>query len=206
MLFRSKKSYGKHRKVVFNGNGYSEEWVKEAERRGLPNVRATVDTMPILIQKETIELFETHKVLTRAESESRYHIYLEKYSKQINIEAGVMVDMAKRMLFPAVGSFAATLARDASSLAAIGAASASIEKRAKRLAELAGDIFDETEKLEKVLLEAQEMDDEYVQAKAYREKVVPQMGNLRVKVDAAEKLVEKKVWPLPTYEELLFKL
>ncbi|MGD9940454.1 MAG: glutamine synthetase III [Clostridia bacterium] len=201
-----KDSYSKHRKVVFNGNGYSDEWVKEAERRGLPNVRATVDTMPVLIQKETIELFETHKVLTRAESESRYHIYLEKYSKQINIEAGVMVDMAKRMLFPAVGSFAASLARDAASLAAIGATSVAIEKRAKRLAELAGEIFDETDKLEKILVEAQEVEDAFVQAKAYREKVVPQMGVLRVKVDAAEKLVEKKYWPLPTYEELLFKL
>jgi glutamine synthetase len=201
-----KESYGKHRKVVFNGNGYSDEWVKEAERRGLPNVRATVDTMPILIQKETIELFETHKVLTRAESESRYHIYLEKYSKQINIEAGVMVDMAKRMLFPAVGSFAASLARDSSSLAAIGASSVAMEKRAKRLAELGTEIYDETDKLEKVLVEAQELEEAFVQAKAYREKVVPQMGILRVKVDAAEKLVEKKYWPLPTYEELLFKL
>jgi glutamine synthetase len=201
-----KESYGKHRKVVFNGNGYSDEWVKEAERRGLPNVRATVDTMPVLIQKETIELFETHKVLTRAESESRYHIYLEKYSKQINIEAGVMVDMAKRMLFPATSSFAAALARDAASLAAIGATSVAVEKRAKRLAELAGEIFDETDKLEKLLVEAQEVEEAFAQAKAYREKVVPQMGTLRTKVDAAEKLVEKKYWPLPTYEELLFKL
>jgi glutamine synthetase len=141
-----------------------------------------------------------------AESESRYHIYLEKYSKQINIEAGVMVDMAKRMLFPAVGSFAASLARDSSSLAAIGATSVAIEKRAKRLAELAARNLRRNRKLEKVLVEAQEVEDAFVQAKAYREKVVPQMSTLRVKVDAAEKLVEKKYWPLPTYEELLFKL
>jgi glutamine synthetase len=201
-----KESYGAHRKAVFNGNGYSEEWVKEAERRGLPNIRSSVDALPILVQKETIELFEAHKVLSKAESESRYHIYLEKYSKQINIEAGVMVDMSKRIIFPAAGSFAAALARDAAALASIGAATAALEKRAKRVAELAGEIFDETDKLERVLSEAQELSDAFAQAKAYRDKVFSQMGALRAKVDAAEKLVDKKCWPLPTYEELLFKL
>jgi glutamine synthetase len=201
-----KESYGAHRKAVFNGNGYSEEWVKEAERRGLPNIRSSVDALPILVQKETIELFEAHKVLSKAESESRYHIYLEKYSKQINIEAGVMVDMSKRIIFPAAGSFAAALARDSAALASIGAATAALEKRAKRVAELAGDIFDETEKLERVLTEAQELSDVFAQAKAYRDKVFSQMVALRAKVDAAEKLVDKKSWPLPTYEELLFKL
>jgi len=201
-----KDSYTKHRRVVFNGNGYADEWLKEAERRGLPNIRSTVDALPVLLQKDTIELFERHKVMSRAEAESRFHIYLEKYSKQINIEAGVMVDMSKRMLFPAVGAFAATLARDSGSLAAIGASSASLEKRAKRLAELAGEIYEETERLEKVLAEAQETDEALLQAKCYRDKVVPQMASLRAKVDAAEKLVEKRCWPLPTYEELLFKL
>jgi glutamine synthetase len=201
-----KESYGAHRKAVFNGNGYSEEWVKEAERRGLPNIRSSVDALPILVQKETIELFEAHKVLSKAESESRYHIYLEKYSKQINIEAGVMVDMSKRIIFPAASSFAAALARDAAALASIGAATAALEKRAKRIAELAGEIFDETDKLERVLSEAQELSDAFAQAKAYRDKVFSQMGALRSKVDAAEKLIDKKCWPLPTYEELLFKL
>ncbi len=201
-----KESYGAHRKAVFNGNGYAEEWVKEAERRGLPNIRSSVDALPILVQKETIELFETHKVLSKAESESRYHIYLEKYSKQINIEAGVMVDMSKRMIFPAASAFAAALARDSAALASIGAATAALEKRAKRVAELAGDIYDETEKLERVLAEAQELSDAFSQAKAYRDKVFAQMGALRLKVDATEKIVDKKSWPLPTYEELLFKL
>ena len=201
-----KDSYTRHRRVVFNGNGYADEWLKEAERRGLPNIRSTVDALPVLLQKDTIELFERHKVMSRAEAESRFHIYLEKYSKQINIEAGVMIDMSKRMLFPAVGSFAATLARDAGSLAAIGASSASMEKRAKRLADLSGEIYEETERLEKVLAEAQETDEALLQAKCYRDKVVPQMASLRAKVDAAEKLVEKRRWPLPTYEELLFKL
>jgi glutamine synthetase len=201
-----KESYSKHRRVIFNGNGYSEEWVKEAERRGLPNVRATVDALPVLVQADTISLFEQHKVLTKAEMESRYHIYLEKYSKQINIEAGVMIDMVKRSIFPAASAFAGALARDASSLAAIGAVSAPQEKRGKRIAELLSEVYEETEKLEKVLSEAQDVEDEFTKAKMYREKVFAQMGNVRSRVDAMEMLVAKDSWPLPTYEDLLFRL
>jgi len=201
-----KESYGKHRRVVFNGNNYSDEWVREAERRGLPNVRATVDALPVLIQKETIAIFETHKVLSREEQESRYHIYLERYSKQINIEAGVMIEMARRSIFPAVSSYASSLARDAAALAALGAISVPQEKRAKRIAELTSELYDETDKLEKVLGDAQAIEDNFTQAKTYREKVVPQMANLRNRADALEKLVAKKVWPFPGYEELLFKL
>lgn len=201
-----KESYSKHRRVVFNGNGYSEEWVREAERRGLPNVRATVDALPVLVQKETVDLFERHKVLSKEELESRYHIYLERYSKQINIEAGLMVEMSKRAIFPASTSYAAELARDAASLAALGAVSAPQEKRAKRIAELASELYDETEKLEKILAEAQDISDPFAQAKAYREKVVVQMANVRSKADALEKLAAKSAWPYPSYEELLFKL
>lgn len=201
-----KESYTKHRRVVFNGNGYSEEWVKEAERRGLPNVKATVDVLPVLVQPEIISLFETHKVLSKEEMESRYHIYLERYSKQINIEAGVMISMTRRSIFPAISAYAGSLARDAASLAAIGAVSAPQEKRAKRIAELLGDVYEETDKLEKILVEAQEMEDMFIQAKTYREKVVSQMGVLRGKVDTLEKMVDKEAWPFPGYEELLFKL
>jgi len=201
-----KESYTKHRRVVFNGNGYSEEWVKEAERRGLPNVRATVDVLPVLVQPEIISLFETHNVFTKEEMESRYHIYLERYSKQINIEAGVMISMVRRSIFPAVSAYAGSLARDAASLAAIGAVSAPQEKKAKRIAELLNEMNEETDKLEKVLTEAQVIEDAFIQAKTYREKVVNQMAVLRTKVDALEKLVDKKAWPFPTYEELLFKL
>ena len=201
-----KESYAKHRRIVFNGNNYSEEWVKEAERRGLPNIRSSVDALPILVKAETIDLFEKHKVLSKEESESRYHIYLEKYSKQINIEAGVMVDMAKRSIFPAVSAYGASLARDATSFAAIGAVSAPQEKRAKRIAEVASELFDETEKLEKALAEAQGVEDAFTQAKSYREKVVTQMAVVRSRADTLELLVAKESWPFPSYEDLLFKL
>jgi glutamine synthetase len=144
--------------------------------------------------------------MTKDEMESRYHIYLEKYSKQINIEAGVMIDMAKRSIFPAISAYAGCLARDASSLAAVGAVSVPQEKRVKKIAELMAELYDETDKLEKVLTEAQEMDDVFAQAKSYREKVVAQMVNVRSKADGLEKLVAKTAWPFPSYEDLLFKL
>jgi glutamine synthetase len=201
-----KESYGKHRKVVFNGNNYADEWIREAERRGLPNVRNAVDALSVLTRGEIISLFEVHKVLTKEELESRYHIYLEKYSKQINIEAGVTIEMARRAIFPAVTSFAADLARDAASLAAIGAVSVPQEKRAKRIAELASELYDETARLETALSEAQGTEDAFAQAKTYFEKVRPAMDNVRIRGDALEKLAAKEVWPYPGYEELLFKL
>jgi glutamine synthetase len=201
-----KESYSKHRRVVFNGNGYSDEWVREAERRGLPNVRNTVDALSILAAKEIIALFEAHHVFSKDEMESRYHIYLEKYSKQINIEAGVMIDMAQRYIFPGVTSYAGTLAQDATALASIGAVSTPQEKRIKRIAELTAELYDETAKLEIVLSEAQNVEDIFLQAKAYLEKVRPAMDRVRSCGDGLEKLVAKEAWPFPGYEELLFKL
>jgi glutamine synthetase len=201
-----KESYSKHRRVIFNGNGYTDEWVREAERRGLPNVKNAVDALSVLTTSETIALFGTHKILTKEEVESRYHIYLEKYSKQINIEAGVTIDMARRDIFPAVSAYAAELARDSASLAAIHAVSAPQEKRAKRIAELASELYDETAKLETALAEAQETEEAFAQAKAYFEKVRPAMDAVRSRADALEKLASKTAWPFPGYEDLLFKL
>ena len=201
-----KESYAKHRKAVFNGNGYTGEWVREAERRGLPNVRNAVDALTVLVSGEIVSLFEAHQVLSKEELESRYHIYLEKYSKQINIEAGVTIDMARRWIFPASSAYAGSLARDDAALAAVGAVSAPQEKRAKRIAELSAELYDETAKLEAVLTEAQGMEDVLTQAKAYLERVRPAMDAVRSRADALEKLVAKEAWPFPGYEELLFKL
>ena len=201
-----RESYSKHRRVVFNGNGYTEEWVREAERLGLPNVSNTVDALTILTDSETISLFETHGVLTREELESRYHIYLEKYSRQINIEAGVTIEMARRQVFPAVSAYAADLARDAVSLAAIRALSAPQEKRARRIAELCSELYEETARLEAILTETQNIEEVFAQARSYSEKLRPAMDAVRAKADALEKLVPKEAWPFPGYEDLLFKL
>ncbi|MGO8693517.1 MAG: glutamine synthetase III [Rectinemataceae bacterium] len=200
------ESYKAHRRVVFNGNGYSEEWHREAERRGLPRFRSAVEVIPELASTQGVELFERQGVFTREEVESRCVIYLERYSKQVNIEAGVMCDMVKRAIFPSSSTCAADFARSASAIAAAGGVSAAQESRARRIAELCGAIADESDKLEKALSGAQEIEEPLAQARAYREAVVPRMNALRERVDAVEKLVDGKLWPYPTYEDLLFML
>jgi glutamine synthetase len=201
-----KESYARHRRVVFNGNGYSDEWAQEAARRGLANVKNTVEALAVHVESETISLFERHKILTKEEIESRYHIFLEKYSKQINIEAGVTVDLADRYIFPAVSSYAANLAAEASSLAAIGAVNAPQDKMAKKLAENLAKLQDLVAALQNVLTGAQAIGDVCARAKSYSEKVQPAMDLVRAKMDELEKQVAKAAWPLPGYEELLFKL
>ena len=200
-----KESYSEHRRVVFNGNGYLDEWESEAGRRGLPNVKNSVEALSVLASKETVSLFETHKVLSREETEGRYHIYLEKYSRQLNIEAGVTIEMARRQIFPAVSAYAAELARDAAALEAIQAASRAQSKRAKKIAELSNELDEKSTELETVLGEAQAIENVLTQAKAYSEKVRPAMNAVRSKSDALEKLAAKEKWPFPGYEELLFK-
>ena len=200
------ESYKAHRRVVFNGNGYSEEWAREAERRGLPRFKAAVEVIPEFASQAGVELFTRHGVFTKEEAESRCVIYLEKYSKQVNIEAGIMVEMAKRYVFPAATASAEDYARAASALAAVGALSSPQELKARKLAELAAAVIDEAEKLEKSLASVQEIEEPLAEARAYRESVIPKMSTLREKVDAVEKVVEASRWPFPTYQDLLFSL
>jgi len=200
------ESYREHRRVVFDGNGYSGEWAREAERRGLPSFRSAVDAIPEFAKPGALALFEKTGIFTREEIESRCLIYLERYAKQINIEAGVMAGMARRSIFPAASAAAAAFAREGSELAAAGAPSAAQELRAKRLAQLAQDLSEGGERLEKALAEAQEVEEPLAQAKAYRESVVPRMDELREVGDELERLMDKAAWPFPSYEELLFGL
>jgi len=200
------ESYKAHRRVVFNGNGYAEEWSREAERRGLPRFKAAVEVIPEFASQAGVELFTRHGVFTKEEAESRCVVYLEKYSKQVNIEAGLMVEMAKRYIFPAATASAEDYARAASALAAVGAISSPQELKARKLAELAAAVIEESDKLEKALAGVQEIEEPLAEARAYRESVIPRMNTLRDKVDAIEKLVEAARWPFPTYEDLLFTL
>jgi glutamine synthetase len=200
------ESYKAHRRVVFNGNGYSDEWAREAERRGLPRFKAAVEVIPEFASQSGVELFVRHGVFTKEEAESRCVIYLEKYSKQVNIEAGIMVEMAKRYIFPAATASAEDYARAASALAAVGALSSPQELKARKLAELASAVIDEAEKLEKALVGVQEVEEPLAEARAYRESVIPRMESLRAKVDAVEKIVEASRWPFPTFQDLLFSL
>ncbi len=199
-------SYRAHRRVVFNGNGYSAEWALEAERRGLPRSKSAVDVIPEFASDSTVALLSGLGILTREEAESRCVIYLERYAKQLNIEAGLMVDMARRLIFPALCAAAERFARSAAELAGIGAVSTPQEARAQRLAVFTAALADETERLEKVLTDAQRVEDPLARARAYRETVMPRMEALRTVADDAEKLVPYDMWPLPSYEDLLFTL
>jgi glutamine synthetase len=200
------ESWLAHRRVVFNGNGYSADWAKEAERRGLPRFRSAVEAIPEFASASAVELFSRLGVFTKEEIESRSLIYLERYAKQVNIEAGVMADMARRSIFPAVSRSAAGFAREGTELAAAGVPSAAQELRARRLADLGATLAERCEVLEKALDEALGVEEPLARAKAYRDAVVPRMDELRVTCDALERLMEKAAWPFPSYEELLFSL
>ncbi|RPJ06228.1 MAG: glutamine synthetase type III [Spirochaetaceae bacterium] len=201
-------TYKKHHRIIFNGNGYGEDWVEEAKKRGLPNLRATVDALPVLMEKSTVQLFERHKVYTPNELESRFTISLERYSKQINIEAQLMISMATRDILPACVEYMTTL-----SSAIAGIKGAVPKAPAGGLETLLSDICTnvdalrtQTVALDKVLLLAQKIDDVQAQAAAFREKVFPAMNALREPADCLERIVAREYWPFPTYEDLLFRL
>jgi glutamine synthetase len=165
-----------------------------------------VEALAVLTREEIVSLFDAHKVLSREELESRYHIYLERYSRQLNIEAGITIEMARRQIFPSASAYAAELARNAAALNVIQAVSTAQEERAREIANLAWELDRETGRLNDLLGSVQEMEDLFSQARAYSEKIRPAMDNVRLKADALEKLTAKAAWPFPGYEELLFKL
>jgi glutamine synthetase len=200
------ESYLAHRRVVFNGNGYASEWHREAGRRGLPSFASAVDVIPEFASASTVSLMSRLGILAEDECQSRCLIYLERYSKQINVEAGLMVDLARREIFPALSESAASFARASADLAGIGANAAPLQARARKVAACAVSLSEETDKLERALTDALRIEDQLAQARAYRESVIPRMDALREVADEAEKLVPEKAWPLPSYEKLLFTL
>lgn len=202
-----KEYYSAHRRIIFNGNGYAQEWVKEAERRGLPNLTNTVDATKCLLDADMIELFENQKVLTKAEIESRQEIYLETYSKQVNIEAGVMLEMAKRLVAPAVNRYLAEVISTVKDLKALGIESAEQLSLIREITKELNGLLARSTDLKQVIEEALALTgDVLAQAEAYRGKVVPAMSALREKADNLEKLTDKHHWPYPSYEDMLFRL
>lgn len=199
-------AWAQHKRIVFNGNGYSHEWLKEAQARGLPVFRSAVDAIPEFMEASNIAMLSNLGILTREEAESRCTIYLERYSKQINIEAGVAMDMAQRHIFPAATKSAASFAQAASTMAAIGVPSLAQEQKAKRIATLSGKLQEECEKLSAVLNTVQKVQEPLAKAKAYRSAVVPQMDALRAVCDELERQMPKDDWPFPNYEDLLYSL
>jgi glutamine synthetase len=202
------ETFTAHRRVIFNGNGYSDEWVKEAESRGLPNITSTVEAIPEIESEAAVALFSRHKVFLPEELHSRCEIYLEKYAKQINIEGSIALEMARTEIYPAGLEYAFRLA---GAIAAMKAADPSLETEEHRalLAEvneaLRG-LRNRSDSLAEALRSALEIEECGKQAAAYHERVLPEMNALREHADNLESLVPRTIWPFPTYEELLFRL
>ena len=195
-----------HIRIIFNGNGYSEEWVEEAERRGLPNIKNMVDALGCLTEDYAVELFEKHKVMTRVELSSRQEVGYETYSKAINIEAKTMIDMARKEIIPAVIKYTTTVAQSVAAVKAVGA-DASVQEAS--LAEISKHLVamnTALEKLEAATDKAAAVEDAKAQAIAYRDNVFSAMAELREPADALEMLVDKSLWPFPTYADLLFNV
>ena len=201
-----KKYATENQRIVFNGDGYSEAWVEEAERRGLPNIRSMVEAIPAMVTDKAVNLFERFGVFTKAELESRAEIQYETYAKAINIEARTMIDMASKQFMPAFIKYTKTLADTVNAVTAAGA-DASVQKEA--LAEVTA-LMGETKKaldaLVKVTEEAAAKEEGAVQANFYHSDVFPAMEALRAPVDKLEMIVDKEAWPMPSYGDLIFEV
>ena len=203
-----KETLAAHKRVVFNGNGYSDEWVAEAERRGLPNIKSMVDAIPALVTDKAVKLFEEFGVFTKTELESRVEVEYEGYAKAINIEAKTMIDMAGKQIIPAVIKYTTALA---SSISAVKSAcpAADVSTQTELLLETS-DLLAETKvalaNLTDITEKCAVMGGGRDQAVAYHEEVVPAMTALRTPVDKLEMLVDKELWPMPSYGDLIFEV
>ncbi len=201
-----RKTIQDHKRIIFNGNGYEEAWIREAEKRGLSNCRTTPDCVARLLDGKNVELLTSHKVFTRAELESRYEVTLENYCKTIIIEANTMVDMARTEIVPAVEACVLDTARAAAAKKELvpGCSCEYETGLVKRLSVLVDQIAARTAELEETVLALSAIGDIGAEAAAIRDKVLPKMGELRLPCDQAETITAKKYWPFPTYGDLLF--
>ncbi|MFZ5799406.1 MAG: glutamine synthetase III [Thermodesulfobacteriota bacterium] len=198
-----KETMAKHGRIIFNGNNYSEEWVKEAEKRGLANTKNAVDALKAFISPKAIKLFEKYKVLTKEELHSRYDIYVEQYSKHINIEAQAALQMVKRQYIPAAIRFTSELG---GSIAAVGKGATVQKALLEEVSALLESAAQNVKKLEGEIVKAQAITSVEKQAAAFRDKVFTTMQALRKDIDALEGITPRDLWPVPTYSDLLFKL
>ncbi|MEY8354742.1 glutamine synthetase III [Lachnospiraceae bacterium 54-53] len=203
-----KEQLAAHRRVIFNGNGYSDAWVEEAEKRGLPNIKSMVEAIPALTADTSVKMFEEFKVFTKAELESRVEIEYEAYSKAINIEARTMIDMAGKQLIPAAVKYASVLADSLGKVkTACPAADTSVQE--ELLTEVSAYLSDmkvALSALSEVTDKCSSIEGNREQAAAYHDEVVPAMAALRDPADKLEMIVDKELWPLPSYGDLIFEV
>lgn len=203
-----KDTFTEHQRIIFDGNGYSEEWEHEAERRGLLNLKTSVDAYKLFNLPKNVKLFTEHGVMSEVELNSREDILFENYSKLINIEALTMIEMASRDIIPAVGAYISELAGTvANVLAVLPESPCLVEKTLiKKLSALNEKAYEDLEALKRVDAEAAAIGDVVTCAEAYRDKVIPAMNALRESVDAMETLTAAEYWPLPTYGDMMFRI
>ena len=202
-----KKLVTEHQRIVFNGNGYSDEWVAEAEKRGLPNIKSMVDAIPALTTDKAINLFERFGVFTRAELESRAEVEYELYAKEINIEAKTMIDIAGKQIIPAVIKYATELGNSINTIKS--ACDADVSVQTEMLMEVS-DLLAETKmslaRLENTVAKGLTMEENEARARFYHDEVFRAMEELREPVDKLEMLVDKEAWPMPSYGDLIFEV
>ena len=196
----------KHKRIIFNGNGYDASWVEEAARRGLPNYVSTVDAVPHYTDEKNVKMFEMFKVYTRTELESRTEIILENYSKVINIEALTMLDMAKKQILPAGLEFAKELCDSVNSKKSAGVSADLEKKMADKVSALNSGISDAIDDLDSKLIGAGDAGDAEATAKYYRNSVFSAMQSLRAVADELETITPECIWPFPTYGDLMFRV
>ncbi len=201
-----RKTIKDHKHIIFNGNGYDNEWIAEAERRGLLNLPTTPDCLPYLLKDKNIKLFAEHKVFSRQEIEARYEIYLESYCKNVRIEALTMTDMTNKDILPAVSAYFKTLCDTVKTMGRAGIdPSGSYEQvTAEKLAALSRKIFSAVHGLSQAVDGLSEAGDAARESELIRDRVLPQMNLLREYVDAAESITAEEYWPYPSYGDLLF--
>ena len=193
-----------HQRVIFDGNGYSDEWTAEAEKRGLPNLKTTPDALPALEKPENIALFEKYGVLSESEIHARYVADAEQYAKLLNIEANTMAYMTRHLFLPALFNYSGDIATTVATKAEIGIEAAAEKELVRTLTDGINTIMGAVNDLESNNAEAQDKTDPQEQDDFYRDVVIPSMDHLRTTVDAMEKVCGRDYWPVPSYNKMLF--
>lgn len=204
-----KERYPKHKRIIFNGNGYEQSWIERAKELGLSNLKNTIEGIPVYIREETIALFERHKVLTRNELYSRFKIYSDRFNKQTNIEISTAIRMARNEIYPCISRYITNISQMINSVREALGEEEYIQYDKEHLIKVIGfknQLKDSITELNEGLRTAMAISDEYERACYYHNELIPVLARMRTVVDSLELLIEKTVWPIPTYYDLLFRL
>ncbi len=206
LLTLIKRTLTEHGRIIFNGNNYSDKWVKEAARRGLPNFACAVDVIPVIKDEKNLKMFERGGIFSRTECMARYEIELEKYAKTINIEAQTMAEMVRRQVIPAIMRYAGDLAAAAESIRSVGGETEVYRSDVAQMTAALGEMRAACRSLEEQVERARDLTDPYEKARAFHRNVVPAMETLRGLCDSLEQNTDEAAWPIPSYFDLMFRM